>query len=97
MGEALRIQFGGGGGMTGETFTITKSYKIFQGEPKGEPVDEPNENQLFGWLRARGYFEDEASKLIELREKYEEVRATEETNHHRFIRWLIEHGRLSDW
>lgn len=65
MGEALRIQFGGGGGMTGEIFTITKSYKIFQGEPKGEPMDEPNETQLFGWLRARGYTEDEASKLIE--------------------------------
>jgi hypothetical protein len=53
------------GGMTGETFTITKSCKIFQGEPKGEPMDEPTENQLFGWLRARGYSEDEASKLIE--------------------------------
>jgi hypothetical protein len=65
MSEALRIQFGGGGGMTGETFTITKSYKIFLGEPKGEPMDEPNETQLFGWLRARGYTEDEASKLIE--------------------------------
>ena len=39
--------------MTVETFTITKGYKIFQGEPKGEPMDEPNENQLFGWLRAR--------------------------------------------
>ena len=51
--------------MTGETFTITKSYKIFQGEPKGDPMDEPNENQLFGWLRARGYSEEEASKLIE--------------------------------
>ncbi len=65
MGEALRIQFGGGGGMTGETFTITKSYKIFQGEPKGKPMDEPDENQLFGWLRARGYSEEEAGKLIE--------------------------------
>ena len=53
------------GGMTGETFTITKSYKIFRGEPKGEPMHEPTENQLFGWLRARGYSEDEASKLIE--------------------------------
>ncbi|MGC2183195.1 MAG: hypothetical protein WA637_07945 [Terriglobales bacterium] len=51
--------------MTGEAFTITKSYKIFQGEPKGEPMDESTENQLFGWLRARGYSEDEASKLIE--------------------------------
>ena len=28
-------------------------------------MDEPNEIQLFGWLRARGYSEDEASKLIE--------------------------------
>ena len=51
--------------MTGEAFTITKSYEIFQGEPKGEPMDESTENQLFGRLRARGYSEDEASKLIE--------------------------------
>ena len=24
--------------MTGEIFTITKGYKVFQGEPKGEPM-----------------------------------------------------------
>jgi hypothetical protein len=29
--------------MTGEIFTITKGYKVFQREPKGEPMDEPNE------------------------------------------------------
>jgi hypothetical protein len=23
--------------------------------------------------------------------------AHEETNHHRFVRWLVEHGRLSEW
>ena len=51
--------------MTGEIFTITKGYKVFQREPKGEPMDEPNEIRLFGWLRARGYSEEEASKLIE--------------------------------
>ena len=28
-------------------------------------MDQPNEIQLFGWLRARGYSEEEASKLIE--------------------------------
>jgi hypothetical protein len=28
-------------------------------------MDEPNENQLSSWLRARGYSEDEARKLIE--------------------------------
>ena len=52
---------------------------------------------LIDALLDEGFTLKEASKLIELREKYEEVRATEETNHHRFIRWLIEHGRLSDW
>jgi hypothetical protein len=51
--------------MTGEIFTIAKGYKVFQGEPQGEPIDEANEIQLFGWLRARGYSEEEAGKLIE--------------------------------
>lgn len=48
-------------------------------------------------LLDEGFTVAEANKLIELREKYEEQQATEETNHHRFIRWLVEHGRLSDW
>ena len=52
---------------------------------------------LIDALLDEGFTLKEASKLIELREKYEEVLATEETNYHRFIRWLIEHGRLSDW
>ena len=51
--------------MAGEMFTIAKGYKVFQGDPKGAPMDEPNEIQLFGWLRARGYSDEEASKLIE--------------------------------
>lgn len=48
-------------------------------------------------LLDEGFTVEEANTLIELREKYEEQRATEETNYHRFIRWLVEHGRLSDW
>ncbi|HET9920267.1 MAG TPA: hypothetical protein VFQ30_10535 [Ktedonobacteraceae bacterium] len=52
---------------------------------------------LIDALLDEGFTLREASRLIELREHYEEVRASEETNYHRFIRWLIEHGRLSDW
>jgi hypothetical protein len=52
---------------------------------------------LIDALLDEGFTVEEASKLIELRENYEERKATEETNYHRFIRWLVEHGRLSDW
>jgi hypothetical protein len=52
---------------------------------------------LVDTLMDEGFTVAEATRLIELREKYEEQLATEETNYHRFIRWLVEHGRLSDW
>jgi DNA-binding transcriptional MerR regulator len=52
---------------------------------------------LIDALLDEGFTVEEASKLIELREDYEERKATEETNYHRFMRWLVEHGRLSDW
>ncbi|HLL78933.1 MAG TPA: hypothetical protein VKT25_05500 [Ktedonobacteraceae bacterium] len=48
-------------------------------------------------LLDEGFTVDEACKLIRLREEYEERQATEETNYHRFMRWLVDHGRLSDW
>ena len=40
---------------------------------------------------------DEGFSVIQLQEEYEVRRATEETNYHRFVRWLVDHGRLSDW
>jgi hypothetical protein len=52
---------------------------------------------LIDALLDEGFTVEEASKLIELREYFEERKATEETNYHRFARWLVEHGRLSDW
>ncbi|HEU0002287.1 MAG TPA: hypothetical protein VFQ36_15395 [Ktedonobacteraceae bacterium] len=52
---------------------------------------------LIDALLDEGFTVEEASKLIELRADYEERKATEETNYHRFARWLVEHGRLSDW
>ncbi|MGH8542003.1 MAG: hypothetical protein ACRETW_16050 [Stenotrophobium sp.] len=42
----------------------TGSYKVFQPGFDHEPVDEPNEDQLFGWLQARGYSGDEAAQII---------------------------------
>jgi hypothetical protein len=52
---------------------------------------------LIDTLLDEGFTVEEASRLIQFREEFEERRATEETNHHRFVRWLVEHGRLSDW
>lgn len=48
-------------------------------------------------LLDEGFTLDESLKLIQLQEKYEERILIEETNYHRFVRWLVEHGRLSDW
>jgi hypothetical protein len=52
---------------------------------------------LIDALLDEGFTVEEASRLIHLREEYEERQAAEETNHHRFVRWLVEHGRISDW
>ncbi|MHB8596857.1 MAG: hypothetical protein ACYDER_08605 [Ktedonobacteraceae bacterium] len=52
---------------------------------------------LFDALLDEGFTVEEASHLIQLREEHEERLATEETNYHRFIRWLVEHGRISDY
>ncbi|HVB72903.1 MAG TPA: hypothetical protein VNE38_05045 [Ktedonobacteraceae bacterium] len=52
---------------------------------------------LIDALLDEGFSVEEASRLIELRAVYEERRASQETNYHRFARWLVEHGRLSDW
>jgi hypothetical protein len=52
---------------------------------------------LIDALLDEGFTVEEASKLIQLREQHEERNASQETNNHRFVRWLIENGRLSDW
>lgn len=52
---------------------------------------------LIDALLDEGFSVEEAYRLIRLQEAYAEQRVAEETNHHRFIRWLVEHGRLSDW
>ena len=52
---------------------------------------------LIDALLDEGFTVQEAHRLIQLQEEYEERLATEETNYHRFVRWLVEHGRLSDW
>lgn len=52
---------------------------------------------LIDALLDEGFTVEEASKLIALREDYEQRQATQITNRHRFIRWLVEHGKISDW
>ena len=52
--------------MTGDKFRIVKGYKVFDlGVSPDEPMDEPSEQQLYGWLCSRGYSDEEASKIIE--------------------------------
>ena len=52
---------------------------------------------LIDALLDEGFTVVEASKLIALREDYEQRQATQITNNHRFVRWLVDHGRISDW
>ncbi len=52
---------------------------------------------LIDALLDEGFTVEEAHRLIKFQEVYEERLASEETNYHRFARWLIEHGHLSDW
>lgn len=52
-------------------------------------------------LLDEGFTVEEAERLIQLQDRYQQEyqrrKATEETNYHRFIRWLVEQGRLSEW
>ena len=52
---------------------------------------------LIDALLDEGFTVEEANRLIQLQEEYEKRQVEQETNHHRFVRWLVEHGRLSDW
>ena len=52
---------------------------------------------LIDALLDEGFTVEEASKLIALREDYEQRQATQITEYHRFVRWLVDHGRISDW
>jgi hypothetical protein len=52
--------------MTGDKYRIVKGYKVFDLDvPADEPMDEPSERQLYGWLRSRGYSDHEAGKIVE--------------------------------
>ena len=53
--------------MAGEIFTIVKQgkdYRVFRGDAVGEPMDEPDEDKLYGWLRNRGFSTEQALKII---------------------------------
>jgi hypothetical protein len=56
---------GAGGMMSENIYTIIRGYKVFEGpEAKGEPMDEPSEVQLLGWLTSRRYSVEEADAII---------------------------------
>lgn len=52
---------------------------------------------LIDALLDEGFTVEEASRLIQLQEEHQKRQVEQETNYHRFVRWLVEHGRLSDW
>ncbi|RAQ95244.1 hypothetical protein [Thermogemmatispora tikiterensis] len=52
---------------------------------------------LIDALLDEGFTVEEANRLIELREAYEEQLAREEIPYQRFMSWLIEYGHLSDY
>ncbi len=51
--------------MTGDRYTIVKGYKVYKGNPVGEPVAEFTEPQLYDWLRRIGrYSAEESARII---------------------------------
>jgi hypothetical protein len=51
--------------MTGDTYTIVKGYKVYRGDPTGEPIAEFSEPQLYSWLRGTGgYSAEESARII---------------------------------
>lgn len=52
------------------------------------------EDLLIDALLDRGFSVQESRQLIHIQEQREQQMST---NHQRFIRWLVEKGRLSDW
>ena len=82
---------------------VDSSACILNSEEKKEDLhmQQTYVDLLIDALLDEGFTVEEAIRLIHIQERYEEQRrqrrAIKETNHHRFIRWLVEHGRLSDW
>lgn len=52
--------------MSGDRFKIVKGYRVFElAISSDDPMDEPSEDQLYSWLRSRGYSEQDAAKIIQ--------------------------------
>jgi Holliday junction resolvasome RuvABC DNA-binding subunit len=63
--------------MTGDKYKIVKGYKVFQlAISSDDPMDEPSEQELYGWLCSRGYTEQEAAKIIQRVDEKGEVDIT---------------------
>lgn len=53
--------------MNSELYTIVSEggmFRVFQGSPEGEPMDEMTDDQLYGWLCARGYPPEGAAETV---------------------------------
>ncbi len=51
--------------MKGDHYTIVKGYKVYKGDPVGEPIAELTEPQLYAWLRETGrYSAEESARII---------------------------------
>jgi hypothetical protein len=63
----------------------------------GLTMQQTHTDLLIDALLDEGFTVAEAQRLIQIQEEYQTRKASEETNYHRFARWLVEHGRLSEW
>jgi len=63
----------------------------------GLTMQQTHTDLLIDALLDEGFTVAEAQRLIQIQEEYQTRKANEETNYHRFARWLVEHGRLSEW
>jgi uncharacterized Ntn-hydrolase superfamily protein len=81
---------------------LSKKIETVVDEKKGGlSVQKQYVDLVIDALLDEGFTVEEAERLIQLQDiyqqEYKKRKETEETNYHRFIRWLVEHGRLSEW
>jgi uncharacterized Ntn-hydrolase superfamily protein len=81
---------------------LSKKIETVVDEKKGGlSVQKQYVDLVIDALLDEGFTVEEAERLIQLQDiyqqEYKKRKEIEETNYHRFIRWLVEHGRLSEW
>ncbi len=63
--------------MSGERFTIVKTYRVFQADnPAGKPMDNMTEAHLCAWLRSHGFSEQRTTHIVEQTDNAEAITIT---------------------